>query len=93
MGLYKNTFEPDCAAITRLTMPAYIQSLDTNNAPSEAIALNCAVVSGIIADFLQDEEIVPLFLDAWGRGRLPLVFPASGTMSAAQFKSIIRRLK
>jgi len=50
-------FEPDNAPITRVSLPTYIQSLDSNKIPSEAIALNCAVATGIIADFLQDEDI------------------------------------
>jgi len=61
-------FEPDCAAVARLTMPAYIQSLDTNNVPSKAIALNCAAASGIIADFLQDDEIMPTVSGRMGSG-------------------------
>ena len=39
--------------------PDNIQSLDYNNIPSEAIALNCAFAAGIIADFLEDGAIVP----------------------------------
>jgi len=53
-----HNFESDNAPVTRVSLPSYIQSLDSNNIQSEAIALNCAVASGIIADFLNDEEIV-----------------------------------
>ncbi len=43
----------------RVSVPSYIQSLDFENITSEAIALNCAVASGIIDDFVDDEQIIP----------------------------------
>ena len=50
----------DCKSqAARFSLPDNIQSLDYNNIFSEAIALNCAFVSGIIADFLNDDSIVP----------------------------------
>lgn len=51
-------FEDDSSQICRVSLPNYIQSLDSRNIPSEAIALNCAVAAGIVAEFLGDEEIV-----------------------------------
>jgi len=51
-------FEEDSSSITRVTLPTHIQSLDSSNIPSEAIALNCAVASGIIEDFMEDSDIV-----------------------------------
>ncbi len=61
-------FEPNNIQITKVSLPTYIQSLDSNNISSEAIALNCAVVSGIIADFLEDEEIVSTVCGRMGSG-------------------------
>ena len=61
-------FEPADAPVTRLSLPAYIQSLDSDNISSEAFALNCAAASGIIADFLQDEDIVPTVSGRMGSG-------------------------
>jgi len=61
-------FEPDNSPVTRVSLPAYIQSLDSSNVPSEAIALNCAVAAGIIADFLDDEEIVATVSGRMGSG-------------------------
>ena len=61
-------FEPDNAPITRVSLPTYIQSLDSNNISSEAVALNCAVASGIVADFLQDEDIVSTVSGRMGSG-------------------------
>ncbi|MDR2047036.1 MAG: transcriptional regulator [Clostridiales bacterium] len=51
-------FEVDNSPVTRVSLPTYIQSLDSNNVPSEAIALNCAIAANIVSDFLQDEDLV-----------------------------------
>lgn len=61
-------FESNDSPITRVSLPTYIQSLDSGNIPSEAIALNCAVVAGIVADFLGDEEIVATVSGRMGSG-------------------------
>lgn len=52
-------FEPLSSDIERINLPYYIQSLDVNSITSEAVALNCAYVSGIMADFLEEEQLVP----------------------------------
>ena len=55
--------------------PAYIESIDYNKINSEAIALNCAYISKIIEDFLDEEnEGTPI---------LPTV---NGKMSSGNFK-------
>lgn len=51
-------FEPDKAEIMRVSLPEYINSLDYYHITSETIALNCAVASGIIADFIEDEKLL-----------------------------------
>lgn len=61
-------FEASNSPITRVSLPTYIQSLDSSNIPSEAIALNCAVAAGIVADFLGDEEIVSTVSGRMGSG-------------------------
>ena len=61
-------FELDNAPITKVSLPTYIQSLDSNNIPSEAIALNCAVAAGIVAEFLQDEDIISTVSGRMGSG-------------------------
>ena len=61
-------FEPADAPVTRLSLPAYIQSLNSDNISSEAIALNCAAASGIIADILQDDDIAPTVSGRMGSG-------------------------
>ncbi len=47
----------DSSAVTKVSLPAHIQSLDGNDIKSEAIALNCAVASGIVADFTGESDI------------------------------------
>jgi hypothetical protein len=55
---YKN-FEPTTDEITRISIPEYIESIDYENITSESMAINCAYVSGILADFLGDQELMP----------------------------------
>ena len=64
-------FEPLSSEITAINLPYYIQSLNVNTITSESIALNCAYVSGIMSDFLEDEQLVPT---------------VSGRMSSSSFK-------
>lgn len=50
-------FDESNKEITQLSLPRYLQSLDVNNVPSEAISLNCAFASGMLADFLEEEAL------------------------------------
>jgi hypothetical protein len=61
-------FEDNNAPIRRASLPTYIQSLDSNNIPSESTALNCAVAAGIVAEFLQDEDLVSTVSGRMGSG-------------------------
>ncbi|MBQ9486331.1 MAG: hypothetical protein IJU91_00820 [Selenomonadaceae bacterium] len=61
-------FEPSSMPICSAALPAYIQSLDVDNIFSESVALNCAFASGIIADFMEDEEILPTTTGRMGAG-------------------------
>lgn len=61
-----HSFEKEPVDITRVQLPAYVQSLNIDNITSEAIALNAAVASGIIAEFLE-EEPESLFSTVSGR--------------------------
>lgn len=65
-------FEDEKMDITRVQLPDYVQSLDINNITSEAMALNAAVASGIIAEFLEEEPS-------------KLVSTVSGRMSSGSF--------
>ena len=54
--------------IKRVSLPTYIQSIDSSNVTSETIALNCAVAAGIVSDFLEDEGIVSTVSGRMGSG-------------------------
>lgn len=55
---YKN-FEDINGEINRVNFPEHIVSIDYDNITSEATAINCAYVSGILRDFTEDEALVP----------------------------------
>lgn len=55
---YKD-FEEKETKIIKFPFPQYIESIDYENITSEAAALSCAYVSGIIADFVEDEKVIP----------------------------------
>ena len=63
-----HVLEQSARAITRMTPPNNLQSLDYNNIPSEAIALNCAFAAGIIADFLGEEQLTATVSGRMGTG-------------------------
>lgn len=45
--------------VHKVSFPGYIESIDYENITSEAMAINCAYVSGILADFMEDENLLP----------------------------------
>lgn len=55
---YKD-FEEKDTEIIKAPFPTFIESIDYENITSESAALNCAYVSGILADFIEDERIIP----------------------------------
>ena len=61
-------FEKTVGPIERVALPSYLQSLQSSQITSEAMALNCAVASGILADFMEDEAIVPTVSGRMGSG-------------------------
>lgn len=42
-----------------IQFPEHIESIDPNNITSETAAVNSAFLSGILADFIEDEELIP----------------------------------
>lgn len=52
-------FEENSTKIENFSLPDHIQSLNVNNISSETIALNCALASGIISDFMEEDNILP----------------------------------
>ncbi len=52
-------FETKDPTPIKIDFPNYLESIKHDNITSESTALNCAFVTGIIEDFVQDEEIKP----------------------------------
>lgn len=77
-------FEPLSSEIITINLPYYIQSLKVDAITSEAVALNCAYISGIIADFLEDEQLVPTVSGRMGSGSFN--FNIKDTLSMNQRK-------
>ncbi|MBO5349464.1 MAG: transcriptional regulator [Clostridia bacterium] len=59
--------------IIKISFPEYIQSLDYNNITSEALAINCAYITRILEDFLDEEELVPTISGKMGSGNFEFV--------------------
>lgn len=52
-------FEEKENKITKVSFPAYIETINSSDITSESVALNCAYISGILNDFLEDEDLLP----------------------------------
>lgn len=50
-------FENNEIEITKIDFRNHLESIDFNNITSESTALNCAYISGIIEDFVQDGDL------------------------------------
>ena len=71
-------FSPPERTVTYASLPNHLQSLDTNSISSEAVAINIALASGIMADFLEEET---------------LYATVSGRMKSGQFSFQIKDLR
>jgi hypothetical protein len=56
-------------SIIKASLPDHIQSLDLHNVTSETIAINCALASGILSDFLEEEILYPTVSGRMGSGK------------------------
>lgn len=79
-------FEVVDMPVERMSLPTYIQSLDSSKITSEAIALNCAVAAGIIANFLEDEGIVSTVSGRMGSGSFGFDIASSRTNTSYSIK-------
>ena len=61
-------FEDNTQEIIKISFPDYIQSLDYNNITSEALAINCAYITKILEDFLEEDALVPTVSGKMGSG-------------------------
>lgn len=71
-------FESKDPTPIKIDFPNYLESIRHDNITSESTALNCAFVTGIIEDFVQDDEIKPT---------------VSGRMSSSSFDFNIKTIK
>lgn len=71
-------FAEPSSEMERVHIPAYLQSLMPQFLVSESIALNCANACGILADFLEDAQIVPTVSGRMGSGRFDFKINAIG---------------
>ena len=65
---YKKFEETEDEEIIKISFPEYIQSLDYNNITSEALAINCAYITRILENFLDEEDLVPTISGKMGSG-------------------------
>ena len=63
------TFEDLNAETEEAVIPSHLQSLTPQFITSEAIALNCAYACGILANFLDDDELLPTVSGRMGSGK------------------------
>lgn len=61
IGTYETflDFSDEDVEITPISFPTYLESLDYKDITSEATAINCAFVSGILQDFSDEERLIP----------------------------------
>ncbi len=76
-----HNFENESSDIIRASLPLYIQSLDYSKIKSEAIALNCAIASGIIADFVEDDSLLATVSGRMGSGKFEFDIQTLNTKS------------
>lgn len=76
-------FEALDKSITRASLPSNLQSLDANHIPSETIAINCALASGMLSDFLEEDEIYSTVSGRMGSGRFDFSIQNSHTKTPA----------
>lgn len=62
-------FEALDQPITKASLPINLQSLDANNISSEAIAINCALASGMLSDFLEEDVLHSTVSGRMGTGQ------------------------
>lgn len=68
-------------SITKASLPANLQSFDVNNIPSETIAINCALASGILSDFLEEDVLYSTVSGRMGSGKFEFNIQNSYTKS------------
>ena len=83
---YKKFEETEDEEIIKISFPEYIQSLDYNNITSEALAINCAYITRILEDFLDEEDLVPTISGKMGSGNFE--FKISKNESVSEYINV-----
>lgn len=83
---YKKLEETEDEEIIKISFPEYIQSLDYNNITSEALAINCAYITQILEDFLDEEDLVPTISGKMGSGNFE--FKISKNENEAEYVNV-----
>ncbi len=78
-----HAFEPAEQTITHVSLPSHLQSLRINDISSETIAINCALASGILSDFLEEDILYAAVSGRMGSGQFDF------QMQDSQFRSFI----
>ena len=63
-----HSFEKLTPSVEKAALPDHLRTLTTGGVFSETVALNCAAASGIIADFTEEEDLVPTVSGRMGSG-------------------------
>lgn len=66
-------------SVIQVSLPNHLQSLDANHIPSESIAINCALASGILSDFLEEEILCSTVSGRMGSGQFDFCVQNSDT--------------
>ena len=62
------TFEPMTAKVQKITLPSHLHSLSDISITSEQVAMNGALASGMIAQFMGEQIVVPTLSGRMGSG-------------------------
>lgn len=63
-----HVFETRESAVARFSLPRHIRSLNPDALVSETLAVNAALASGILADFLEEDALCPTVAGRMGSG-------------------------
>ena len=79
--VYKNFEKTEDEEIVKISFPEYIQSLDYNNITNESLAINCAYITQILGNFLDEEDLVPTISGKMGSGNFEFKINKSESQS------------
>lgn len=66
-------FKADDSYPVQKTFPAFIESIDKTEITSESVALNASYITGMLEDFIEDENMVPTVSGRMGSGKFSFI--------------------